>query len=211
MSRAVNTRPAWRSGTVIDRIRACASGLRTNATSHSRGKERSPTNRALPARCRASSLRGTRTPIPVDMCALPSFARRCCREYVPTAGDRVSVLRCSAGRGSHGREIRHGSGDSTNLAAASSSAFPRCRSEGEPDRAESSDSASTVVRPGGSHSIPLDMDPCHPYFLVAGVTTKEHARSRNHTPAKRLQLGGGVPARRRCMKITRTTARIAGR
>ena len=92
MSPTVNTRPAWRSGTVIDRMRAWARGLRTNAASHSPGNDRSPTNCAFPARCRASSLRGTRAPIPVDTCA----ASRDCL--------RAAVL-CRAGGGSGHRAI----------------------------------------------------------------------------------------------------------
>src|SRR5438067_118003 len=46
-------------------MRAWASGLRTKAASIRPGRSMSPTKLARPCRCRASSLRGSRAPMPV--------------------------------------------------------------------------------------------------------------------------------------------------
>ncbi|CFN78839.1 Uncharacterised protein [Bordetella pertussis] len=67
------------SGTRTSVMRACASGLRRNATSHSPGMAMSATKLPLPCRWRASSLRGTRAPTP-------------CREPAPTSAPVCSVV-----------------------------------------------------------------------------------------------------------------------
>src|SRR5690606_11742109 len=63
MSRST-TLPATLSGTRTAMMRAWASGLRRNATSHRPGIAMSATKLPLPCRWRASSLRGTRAPTP---------------------------------------------------------------------------------------------------------------------------------------------------
>src|SRR5882672_1602103 len=63
-SAAVKTLARYRSGTCIPRIRACAKGLRTNATSWSPARRMSATNRPRPRIRRSSSLRGSRAPTP---------------------------------------------------------------------------------------------------------------------------------------------------
>src|SRR5271155_2170325 len=64
MSAAVKTRPRASGGTEIDLIRACACGLRTNATSIVPGNFMSATNWPRPCKCRSSSLRSSDAPTP---------------------------------------------------------------------------------------------------------------------------------------------------
>src|SRR6516225_12364289 len=63
-SAAVKTRPRASGGTEIDLIRACACGLRRNATSIVPGSFTSATNSPRPCRCRSSSLRNKDAPTP---------------------------------------------------------------------------------------------------------------------------------------------------
>ena len=61
---AVNTWPVASGGTVMPLMRACACGLRTNATSCVSGSFTSATNWPRPFRWRASSLRSSDAPTP---------------------------------------------------------------------------------------------------------------------------------------------------
>ena len=63
-SAAVNTRSRTASGMSRPRMRACASGLRTKATSCMSGRRMSPTYWPRPRIRRSSSLRGSRAPTP---------------------------------------------------------------------------------------------------------------------------------------------------
>ena len=63
-SAAVKTRSRTASGIPMPRMRACASGLRTNATSCMPGRRISPTYCPSPRIRRSSSLRGSRAPTP---------------------------------------------------------------------------------------------------------------------------------------------------
>src|SRR5271156_5652747 len=63
-SAAAKTRPLALGGTVIPRMRACACGLRTNATSIVPGSLMSDTNSPRPCRWRSSSRRSNEAPTP---------------------------------------------------------------------------------------------------------------------------------------------------
>src|SRR4051794_9697825 len=83
-SAAVKTRLRASGGTAIDLIRACACGLRTNATSIVPGSLMSGTNWPRPCRCRASSLRNNDAPTPCRS----SGIGRLLRQFLCSLGDR---------------------------------------------------------------------------------------------------------------------------
>ncbi|MNV52744.1 hypothetical protein D3C71_1448520 [compost metagenome] len=69
-----NTFPAIASGISTPVMVACARGLRRNATSCRPGNTKSPTKLPLPTMWRASSLRGTRAPMPSRLSTLAGMS-----------------------------------------------------------------------------------------------------------------------------------------
>ena len=88
----MNTAPLCSGGMWTSRSRACATGLRTNATSRSPGMRKSATYWPRPRRNRSSSLRATDAPTPMaDMRELELPARKG-RNDILIAGNSVWIL-----------------------------------------------------------------------------------------------------------------------